>query len=617
MCGILGVVAVRGSVPSVSDSEFERMRERLARRGPDGAGLVRWENTLLAHRRLAILDPSAAGQQPMGTPDGRFQLVYNGELYNDIELRGELLAGGGIPGGFVSDCDTETVLWAFATWGIDAFAKLRGMFALAVYDRVTHCLHLARDPLGIKPLYYHVGERELSFGSSADAILAHPGIQAQPNLPMLSAYMTSVRTVLGEHTLFEGIRALQPGEHLTFDALRGRLYNELFYGSKPVEADAWDAESASAAVRQTLEDSVRQHMRSDVPLCSLLSGGLDSSIIAHIAQGEASGLHTFCAGGTGARAEEQSEDFEYAQRMAAQLGTEHHEVRVGRESFAEEWRWMVSELGTPLSTPNEVAIHAVARELRASGCPVALSGEGADELFAGYEPVMQAAQAFLADEADSRTGGRYQLDSTSWVPLNLKGHLLLPEVTARVEEDHLLRSYYEQVFQRCQAEVGEAAEAIEPYLRFLRHVNLTGLLGRLDSSTMLASVEGRTPFADVRVTDLADRMPLALKLCAAPVAVTAGAPEAPGPAELRGKRMLRDAWREQLPGSIVERPKASFPMPFERWMVDQSAALRDSSFAASIFNPILLKEIAQNPAQYSQFAWPMINLALWGERWWG
>jgi len=593
------------------------MRDLLERRGPDGAGMRRWENTLFAHRRLAILDPSEAGQQPMGTPDGRFQLVYNGELYNDAELRAELLAAGSVSGGFRSQCDTETVLWAFATWGTDAFEKLRGMFAIALYDRVTHCLHLARDPLGIKPLYYHIGEKELSFASSPPALLAHPNISAQPNLPMVSAYLTSVRTVLGPHTLFDGVRALEPGEHLTFDALRGRLYNELFYAPKAVEAASWDAESASEAVREVLEDSVTRHLRSDVPLCSLLSGGIDSSIIALLASDKNPKLNTWCAGGSGQEEGALSEDFEYARQMAEALGTQHREVRVERERFGRDWRWMVDELGVPLSTPNEVAIHGVARGLRDAGCPVALSGEGADELFAGYEPIMLAAQAFLDDEADARTGGRYQLESTSWVPLNIKSHLLTPETLGQVNQDQLLVDHFERTFQRSSAEVGEGADPIEAHLRFLRHVNLTGLLGRLDTATMLASVEGRTPFADVRVTDLADRMPLALKLRAARVAVGAGGPESETPEAPRGKMMLRDAWRERLPQAIVERPKASFPMPFDRWMGDQAALLKGSSFAASIFNPMLLNEIADKPEQYSQFAWPMFNLALWGERWWG
>lgn len=600
MCGILGVATVRGRPLSVGPGELERMQGRLAHRGPDGAGTWRHENVVLAHRRLAVRDLSARGEQPMATPDGRFHLVYNGELYNDAELRHELLEAGAVSGGFRSRCDTETVLWAFAAWGTAAFSRLRGMFALAVYDSREHALVLARDPLGIKPLYFHVGDGELTFASEPPALLAHPRITQRPNLPMVSAYLTTVRTVLAGETLFEGLFALEPGETLRFDASSGDLSRSRFHRALPVEREGWDETRAADAVRATLEDAVTRHLEADVPVCSLLSGGLDSSILCRLAADRGEELRTWCAGGVDGP--DEGEDFQHARDFARELGSEHHEVHVDRERFAEDWTRMVGAQGIPLSTPNEVAIHAVSRDLAAGGQVVALSGEGADELFAGYEPVMEGAASYEADVrrgADARSGGRYQLESAAWASPNLKGQLLAGDVWQSIEEDAFLFASYDELFESGAREAGPEADPLDAHLRFLRRANLTGLLQRLDTASMLASVEGRTPFADVAVAELADRMPMQRKY-----------------SDGRGKRVLRRAWETRLPASILRRPKASFPLPFESWIADRAGLLETSSFARELFAPALRREIARDPARYFHLAWPMVNLAIWGSALW-
>ncbi|MFT5284221.1 MAG: asparagine synthase (glutamine-hydrolyzing) [Planctomycetota bacterium] len=612
MCGILGIINTSNTQSSLTDSEVERMRDTLRRRGPDEAGLQRDRNWILAHRRLIVRDTSHAGDQPMSTPDGRYKLVYNGELYNDAELRQELLDLDAVAGGFQSRCDTETVLWAFATWGPEAFSKLRGMFAIAIYDQLENHLHLARDPLGIKPLYYHSTIGEFVFASEICAILEHPYITPEPNIAMASAYLSTLRSVLGSHTLFKDVFAVEPGERVLYNASNGSIYRRRFHAAQAVREDWIDFDEATEQAREVVEDSVNRHLTSDVPISALLSGGIDSSILSRIAQDQTNDLHTWCAGTPQAAAE--NEDFVFAREAAASIGTDHREVRIDQERFVRDWAWMVSELGMPLSTPNEVAIHAVCKDLNSHGRIVTISGEGADELFGGYDMSLQAAANFMRSDPNI-PGGTYQLAATAWISPSIKSQLLNPEAWNQVSNDSFLHEHFEGLFKRCQAEAGEHATELDAHLRFLRHNNLTGLLQRLDTSSMLASVEGRTPFADVRVLDFADSLPMNVKFQDEGEFGNGGGSTAVATA--RGKLVLRQAWSNRLPASIAARPKQSFPIPFQGWMDSLTPVLERSVFSRELFAKDLRAELSGNPAGFWQCAWPMLNLALWGERWWG
>jgi len=350
-------------------------------------------------------------------------------------------------------------------------------------------------------------------------------------------------------------------------------------------------------------------MEADVPLAALLSGGLDSTILCRIAADRDAGLNTWCAGGQDT--ESEGDDLGYAREAAELFGTRHHEVLIDQARFARDWPRLVQESGVPLSTPNEVAIHAVCRELRAQGCVVALNGEGADELFGGYELALQAAAAFSADVSDGRGGGQYHLEASAWVPPAIKQRLLAPDAWRAAAADALLYAFHDGLYDRCEVEAGEHASALDVHLRFQRHNNLTGLLQRLDSSSMLASVEGRTPFSDVRIAELANRLPMNTKF--EPETAGAGGIAT----AISGKLVLRRAWRGRIPAAIEARTKQSFPLPFEGWMSEQAQCLLRSEFAKEFFAPDIRLEIARDPSQYWRCAWPAINLALWGEVWWG
>lgn len=587
------------------------MRATLRLRGPDQVGFQQNENWMLAHTRLAVRDTSHDGDQPMWTPDGRYHLVYNGELYNDAELRSELLRVDAVPGGFRSHCDTETVLWAFATWGSDAFAKLRGMFSIAIYDSRKAELHLARDPLGIKPLYYHHGLKELTFASEARAILAHPQITPEPDMAMASAYLSTLRSVIGARTMFKDVFAIEPGERAVYDAATGELNRTRFHHATPVRREWIDIEEAAEEAREVLTDSVAEHLNSDVPISALLSGGLDSTILCRITQDFTGGLHTWCSGGE--RESDDSEDFTFAQEAANAIGTQHREVSLDQERWARDWAWMIDELGFPLSTPNEVAIHAVCRDLRDRGRIVTISGEGADELFGGYELSMQAVADFQKSR-QAMSGGAYQLAVSAWIAPPTKSQILTPASWAEAGEDAFLHDHYDCLFGRCEEEAGEYADPLEPHLRFLRHNNLTGLLQRLDTASMLASVEGRTPFADERVLKFAESLPMSCKFAEQETHSGGGTALMQ---TVRGKLVLRQALRGRIPSAIELRQKQSFSLPFQAWMSTATPVLERSSFAKEFFVEDIRRDLAGNPEQYWQCAWPMLNLALWGERWWG
>ena len=358
--------------------------------------------------------------------------------------------------------------------------------------------------------------------------------------------------------------------------------------------------SVESSCRDVLSESVRRHLRTDVPLCAMLSGGLDSSAICSIAADELPSLSTYAAGSDERtpQAMAQTDDVEMAGRMASHLGTEHAAVRLNEQLFVRTWASMVGVLGVPLSTPNETAIHLICSAMKAAGCSVALSGEGADELLGGYESPMASAVAHI--QAGNTDPGLFQLTSNAWCPLDIKQQVLTPAVRADAEGDAHLLAHYRGMAGTCAARTTNAFAA---HLQFHRRVNLTGLLGRLDSASMLASVEGRVPFADTVVASWAENLPMSERY--------------DDSSAWRTKIALRQAFATTLPREVVERPKASFPLPFQEWMGAAASRLEDMPWIAEVISPEALLLVGQMPSVHWRLAWPVMNLALWGERWWG
>ena len=585
MCGIVGIISENPGVRA----PIVAMRDALSHRGPDGVGVLDTGHVALGHTRLRVIDTSDHGAQPMSTMDGRFTIVYNGELYNDHEVRSELASMGVV---FRTGCDTETVLHAVAVWGLGAGDRLRGMYALCVVDHGSGMCVLARDPLGIKPLYKStLGDGSLVFGSEVGALLEHPLVSDDPDPGSMSAYVTNIRPGYGGRTMFRAIGSHEPGRwSLVSLSTRGVI------ASRVVTTDPVHGARDPGETRGVIEDSVVRHLRTDVPMCALLSGGLDSAIVCSIAKARLGTLHTFCAG---ARGTGHDDDFAFAQALSERIGSEHTEVEVSRDVFLSRWIEMIDESCVPISTPNEIAIDRVSRSLRDMGFVVALSGEGADELFGGYEVPMRQALAF-AESGDETRAGAFHLLTNAWMNPEHKDVMCTSAMLESSDSDGKLAGWYQRVYERARASCDDPVQA---HLLFHQRVNLTNLLRRLDARTMRHGVEGRTPFADLEVARFANAIPMGFKFVGSDPALT--------------KQCLREAFAADLPESIVSRPKASFPMPFERWVSSMAPVLLSSEIAREWFTESAIELVARDATRHWNLAWPMLNLVLWGERMYG
>jgi asparagine synthase (glutamine-hydrolysing) len=380
MCGIAGFVTrTPGASP---DSLLSRMTDIIRHRGPDGSGYYRDAFASLGHRRLSIIDV-AAGQQPMSNEDGALWITYNGEIFNHADLRPALEQAGHQ---YRTRCDTETILHAYEQYGPDCVTRFRGMFSFAIWDKHSRTLFCARDRLGKKPFYYYWDGHLFAFASEIKALLAHPAISPRFEESLLSEYL-NFGYCSGEQTLFSGIRKLMPGHwlRLTPEQFETCQYWEIpcpvgQVGQAVSPAKSRDDQSWIAECRTRLEEAVRTRLMSDVPLGMFLSGGVDSSAIAALMKPMSNGpVKTFAVG----YREQAFSELAYARQVAEKIGTEHHEVVIGRDDFFNALPQLIWHEDEPITWPSSVSLYFVSR-LAAQQVKVVLTGEGSDELFAGY-----------------------------------------------------------------------------------------------------------------------------------------------------------------------------------------------------------------------------------------
>ena len=500
------------------------------------------------------------------------------------------------------------MLQVLATWGVDGLRRCRGMYAFCFVDTARRVAILGRDPLGVKPLYFAEvrasAEASFGFASEPAAFGAMPGFDVRPDPLGVAAYLTTSRTTFADRTMFRGVSLVRPGQIVRVN-----------YAGDSLRVSVQEvAESGSVArdVRRIVHESVVSHLRSDVPLCALLSGGLDSSIITAITCAEAPGkdkLRTYCSGARGATAP-GGDDFAFARLVAERLGTTHVEVPVAQDSFARLWGEMIRAQAVPLSTPNEVAIYEVARVLRSEGHKVALSGEGADELFGGYDLALVQSARFrdgshaLVRDHPAIGPGAFELRANAWLSPDAYHDVLTPQILTKIHRGEELSDVFEREFAESAARAQERGhdDPLQSHLFFQQRMNLSGLLLRLDSATMRAGVEGRTPFADARVRAVAESLPMSDKF------------------DVRGDRAvsktkiaLRRAFAGVLPQEVVAREKASFPLPFQNWIGCARRAMLESEALREFVREDAIQAAAANPSQYWHLAWPMANLAYWLE----
>jgi len=553
MCGIVGVVRLDGT--AASGDLIRACAATLEHRGPDERGF--WTNGPVAfgHTRLSIIDLEGS-HQPMSDASNRVHLSFNGEIFNYKELRRGLEARGYV---FRTAGDTEVILALYLSRGADGLSALEGQFAFAIFDEREGVLWLYRDRLGILPLHYSSDSRVFAFASEVKALL--PSSSRPPAVDEISLKEhLAYRSVPGPHTLFAGVLKLQPGHRLRLD-LSGRMEVESWW-SLPTEPAPRHMESreAIARVEQALTRAVESRLIADVPVGAYLSGGLDSSLIVALMvklQG-ARQVKTYSAGFGDPRFDE----LPYAREVSELLGTDHHPVVLRAEDFSALWQDLTWYRDGPVSLPADVAVYCLAREARSS-VKVLLSGEGSDELFAGYPKYRMARLAALADwlpgSARSAVFGALE----RCVPASMSRPRVMLRAMAAADEAERFEAWFAPFVRRERDALlaGEErgggrrtwerarGDLIQRMLYFDCHTWLVdNLLERGDRMSMAASIECRPPFLDHRLVELAYRIPSALKL-------RAGA----------GKWIVKEIARKHLPASIVDRRKVGFQVPLDAW----------------------------------------------------
>ena len=553
MCGILGIISNNDAPNPLQDRDVIAMRDAMTARGPDDFGLFRQGGVTLAHRRLSIRDIEG-GKQPLVSQNGRFVVVFNGEIYNDDEIKTELQQHGV---SLKSRCDTEVLVEAWNVWGQDCVTKLRGMFAFAILDRLSGEVWLVRDRCGIKPLFYSQVGGDFVFASSIAAIRKHPCFSSQPNFASIRHYLQTLRLTLDRETVFKGIYTLLPAEsiHIAGQDRQHRIYWKL-----PDSTDAsLEFDEAVHQLEHDLRDAVKMRLKSDVPVGIMLSGGVDSNILAKFTRQQSdTNLIGVCGGGVDDGANDAGGDFLYAQKCASETGFDYAETRVDGDTYLSTWHSLIAQYETPVSTPTDAIIFQVARQLKQS-VGVAIGGEGADEAFCGYSiphwsgndfdrsdrlAIIQTARAGEIRDSLVRQYGRYQFSSASDHYLSTNG--LIPQAAQRAlfkpcygndaGADEVTESYYDQLF----GAHGDLPMA-EKYARVLFQVNLESLLGRLDSATMAAGLEARVPYTDHRIVERAFRLPHRFKIDCDPRESRPwlSSSELDARGSLRSKRVLR------------------------------------------------------------------------------
>ncbi len=623
MCGIAGFVKLAQSNASTAD--LRRMMDVISHRGPDGQGAHEDGTAFLGHRRLSIID-IAGGSQPMSNEGGSVWITYNGEVFNHAALRPELEKAGHR---YATRCDTETIVHAYEEYGPDCVRRFRGMFAFAIWNAERRTLFCARDRLGIKPLYYFSNSRVFAFASEIKALLRHPEIEPALEEKLLPEYLAFGYTS-GDETMFRGIRKLMPGHMLALEPDTGRLEIQRYWdvpesGVPERKSDEeWIGEC-----RERLEDAVRTRLMSDVPLGMFLSGGVDSSAIAALMKRMRSEpVKTFAVG----YQEAAYSELAYARHVSEAIGTEHHEVTIGMDDFFNALPRLIWHEDEPIAWPSSISLYFVSR-LASEHVKVVLTGEGSDELFAGYHRYQHYlfnrrwADAYRIVPGGLRREVRKLIDSSRLLSADLRRKLQHTFLGREGTVESLQLDNFYGAFsatERRSMLTGRLAEAGNPYATYLSYWNsrhgsvllqmlyadqktyLVELLMKQDQMSMASSIESRVPFLDHPFVEFAARVPDDLK-------IRDGA----------GKYIVKRAVKDLLPRDIIYRKKMGFPTPLREWLLDDRAealfalVLDRKKFLAEYVDLAQVRSLIERHRSGGEDAtdrlWRLLNLQIWGD----
>lgn len=560
MCGICGAIS-----PTLTPGHFQKITDTLAHRGPDDAGSWREGLVFLGHRRLSIIDLSANGHQPMLSPDGRLVLIFNGEIYNFRELRAELNDYA-----YRSNTDSEVILAAYARWGKDCVKRFNGMFAFAIYDRQAETLFIARDRLGIKPLYYYQEGSQFIFASEVRALLAFDLVTPRIDPDSLADYLR-YQTVHAPRTILKDIYMLPPAhcwELRPGDFGRPEAYWSPLEATTNANGQSRNRADWKKAVFETLQKAVERRLVSDVPFGAFLSGGIDSSAVVALMARAGQSVKTFNV----SFAEEEFSEARYARIIAEKFHTDHHEIHLSPGEFLHQIPDALAAMDHPSADgPNTWVVSKATRE---AGITMALSGLGGDELFAGY-PIFRRAVRL------ERLSGLHLLPVAlrKWIGAGLRQVrpgiesakvaqiLALPEFGAMNAYPVNRQAFLDPQLQRLltfDLPSNRVVDILQAYrknasfqqLPLLSQVSVAEistymqnvLLRDTDQMTMAHALEVRVPFLDHELVELALQIPDREKY-----------PHTP-------KQLLVESLGELLPPEIVHRPKMGFTLPFAQWM---------------------------------------------------
>lgn len=524
MCGICGEFRFDGASPSLTS--LTKMLDVLARRGPDDSGYFIQKNISLGHRRLAVIDLSLRAHQPLTDETLGLTIVFNGTIYNYRLLQQELRNSGHI---FHSNGDTEVILKAYAEWGENCVTHLRGMFAFAIWDETRQRLFLARDRLGIKPLYFNQTADYFRFASTLPALLAAGDVDKNIDPIALHHHLTLHAVVPAPHTLLKGVKKVAPATTLTVTAQGYMTVRKYWHLSAcrpeiPLKEEEWIEQT-----RSLLKDVIKNHqLTADVPVGILLSGGLDSSLLVGLMAeiSDSTQLFTFSIGFEDV-SEEPGNEFEFSDQVVARYQTRHHRYLIPNQHVLERLPAAIAAMAEPMVGQDATAFFLLAEQVRKE-VKVVQSGQGADELFAGYfwYPQMESAQG-----TDLERFRPYYFD---------RAHV---EFLATVNAAYHGDDYTAQTVTTLLADAGA-----ETFLDKVLHIDITTLIvddpvKRVDNMTMAWGLEARVPFLDHQLVEWAAQMPPTLKL------------------KDSGKYPLKTIARALLPASVIERKKGYFPLP--------------------------------------------------------
>jgi asparagine synthase (glutamine-hydrolysing) len=529
VCGATGEVRLDGRVPDVA--AVSAMAAVLAPRGPDGAGVWSQGRVALGHRRLKIIDLTEAGAQPMVDAELGLTIAWNGCIYNYKQLRREL-EGHGYR--FFSTSDSEVLLKAYHRWGDDFVSHLQGMFAFAIVERGSGRVLLGRDRLGIKPLYLTEDRDRIRFASTLPALLAGGGVDTRIDPVALHHYMTFHSVVPAPATILRGVRKVPPGSLIAIEP-DGRRTTRTYWApdfTRQEDRSDWSERDWEDAVLSSLRLAVERRLVADVPVGCLLSGGVDSSLIVGLlAEAGQHGLSTFSIGFESAGGV-AGDEFQWSDIVAERFGTDHHQIRIGTDRMLPALDGAIGAMSEPMVSHDCVAFYLLSQEV-ARHVKVVQSGQGADEVFAGYHwypPMGSAAAATLGGAVSEYRGAFFDRDAAG-----VKA-LLGPGKFAPGDPSELFVSEH---FARAGAETG-----IDRALRLDTTVMLVeDPVKRVDNMTMAWGLEGRVPFLDHELVELAATCPPELKIAH------------------EGKGVLKQAARRVIPSEVIDRPKGYFPVP--------------------------------------------------------